>query len=137
MVDGDSSKGTEDNTGEWEWQRQRERISGNLTAEELQQKVELVVWDSNGGHAYPADTIGELRRVLRISQLDFPDRLLRRHTDELAVIVGLYLRLENRLTSAQQASLMERKLLKPAKTLAEALDDFSLAPEFTRRWSDL
>jgi hypothetical protein len=99
--------------------------------------VALTMDKPSDGHAYSVDIIKRVRNFLRADTSLWPDAKLLRHTDEFAVLVGMRIRTERKLKSADRVQDITSRLLEPVETLLQAVKDDDFSNEFVAPWGDL
>lgn len=122
---------------EYEWEHIRSALA-NWDASELAQAVAVAtIRESIDCHAYLLSEIQTLRDILGAKVSVWPDDRLFRYTDEFAIYVGLALRTERKLSSAKRLGEIHSRLVEPATTLLESLQDPDFLKEFLVPWSGL
>lgn len=99
--------------------------------------VSLVVWETHGGHAYSPKDIRALRGLLHLSEEEWPDVAIHRHTDEVAVLIGMALGVARPATGKAYANLIHKQMREPAVMFLEALTSAELEREYLQPWTSL
>jgi hypothetical protein len=99
--------------------------------------VSLVVWETHDGHAYSPKDIQTLRDLLDLSKDQWPDAAIHRHTDEVAVLIGMALGVARPATGKAYVNLVRREMLRPAMTFLKALTNVEFEREYLQPWTPL
>lgn len=133
--DQENKKPEEDEPSDWE--HERSKYLAALSDDELKFSVAQVVEHPFNGHAYNQDDLSDLRKILGLSDVDWPDELLHRHTDELAIFIGMPLQVARAETSKPYLALLQQKLLSPTNAFLGTLEDSELDCEYIQPWTPL
>lgn len=115
-------------SGRYEWEYER-RLLSDFDGSKLAEYVALAVrGDPEKGHAYTANEIASLRDILDLSGEIWSDETLHRHTDELAVFVGLRVRSEVPKPISERRESIE-EVVSQAKLLQSSLERGDLSWE--------
>ncbi len=121
---------------DYEWEQQFERFFGNETDAELAEFARDVAFEKRDRtHAYSHTDLADLRKLLFLKKGSWPDRRLHRHTDALAILVGLPVRLERKMTAGKRCTDLTERFLKPAQLILDAMVDPEREHEFGVPWS--
>lgn len=89
------------------------------------------------GHAYSTKELSEIRRILGTSKNKWPDRRLHRHTDELVLLIGFFIKNERRMPSHLRQREIKKRLISPSQKILEALQSDDFEKEFRQVWGSL
>jgi hypothetical protein len=121
----------------WAWERERAKVAAKFDDDELREVIESVTWVNFEGHAYSDKDLQDLRKILRLSEDDWPDDVLHRHTDEVVALIGLALFVARKDTGKNNVKRLENKLLSPAQKFLSALENPEFQLEFLQPWTPM
>jgi ribosomal protein S8 len=88
-------------------------------------------------HVYSSENIKSIRKILRASEKQWPDRRLHRHTEELALMIIHFVKMERTILARQRLLQIENRLERPINAILKALKDEDFIKEFRQYYGKL
>ena len=85
-------------------------------------------------NAYTSQNLHDLRQILDIKLKQWPDEVLHRHTNVLAIVVGMSVKMERDLPPARRIADIDREFRLPAQKLLRSIRNRDRAKEFYQPW---